>query len=87
MKSMKVSCSYVSSFTQISDDIDVCHYFLPFCNWSIDAKKEIQKQMGAVLKDLNQQNPSTNTRQRRPGILGYNHLHFILLTKFCAFSF
>ncbi|XP_031745136.1 centromere protein C isoform X2 [Cucumis sativus] len=35
-----------------------------------NAKKEIQKQTGAVLKDLNQQNPSTNTRQRRPGILG-----------------
>ncbi|XP_022953574.1 centromere protein C isoform X3 [Cucurbita moschata] len=35
-----------------------------------NAKKEIQKQTGAILKDLNQQNPSTNTRQRRPGILG-----------------
>lgn len=37
------------------------------------------------MKDLNQQNPSTNNRQRRPGILGYNHLHAILLTKFCVF--
>ncbi|XP_050945085.1 centromere protein C isoform X3 [Cucumis melo] len=50
-----------------------------------NAKKEIQKQMGAVLKDLNQQNPSTNTRQRRPGILGrsvrYKHQYSSITTE------
>ncbi|KAG6593398.1 Centromere protein C, partial [Cucurbita argyrosperma subsp. sororia] len=35
-----------------------------------NAKREIRKQTGAVLKDLNLQNPSTNIRHRRPGILG-----------------
>ncbi|XP_023514571.1 centromere protein C-like [Cucurbita pepo subsp. pepo] len=35
-----------------------------------NAKREIRKQTEAVLKDLNLQNPSTNIRQRRPGILG-----------------
>ncbi|XP_038896840.1 centromere protein C isoform X1 [Benincasa hispida] len=50
-----------------------------------NAKKEIQKQTGAVLKDLNQQNPSTNTRQRRPGILGrsvrYKHQYSSITTE------
>lgn len=50
-----------------------------------NAKKEIQKQTGSVLKDLNQQNPSTNNRQRRPGILGrsvrYKHQYSSITTE------
>jgi hypothetical protein len=46
------------------------------CDWCLDAKRELQKQTGGVPMDLNQHNPSTTARQRRPGILGYD-LHFV----------
>ena len=46
-----------------------------YFDWFIDAKKELQRQRGGVLMDLNQHNPSTTTRLRRPGILGY-HQYF-----------
>ncbi|KAL2534141.1 centromere protein C [Abeliophyllum distichum] len=41
------------------------------------AKKEIQRQQGGSMKDLNEYKPSTNTRHRRPGILGksYSYKH------------
>ncbi|KAL2555123.1 centromere protein C-like [Forsythia ovata] len=41
------------------------------------AKKEIQRQQGGSMNDLNEYKPSTNTRHRRPGILGksYSYKH------------
>ncbi|KAL5823041.1 hypothetical protein ACOSQ4_020941 [Xanthoceras sorbifolium] len=35
-----------------------------------NAKRELQKQTGGILMDLNQQNPSKASRPRRPGLLG-----------------
>lgn len=46
-------------------------FFFFDCN--IDAKREIQKQIGGNLPDSGQDNPSpVASRRRRPGILGYN---------------
>lgn len=49
--------------------------FTMSCDWFVDAKKELQRQRGGVLMDLNQYNLSTAARHRRPGILGY-HQYF-----------
>ncbi|CAI9766095.1 unnamed protein product [Fraxinus pennsylvanica] len=41
------------------------------------AKKEIQRQQGGIINNLNEYKTSTNTRHRRPGILGksYSYKH------------
>ncbi|KAK9282327.1 hypothetical protein L1049_005241 [Liquidambar formosana] len=50
-----------------------------------NAKKELQRQRGGVLMELNQNNPSTIARRRRPGILGrsatYKHRYPLALSN------
>uniref|UniRef100_A0A2N9FCW3 Uncharacterized protein n=1 Tax=Fagus sylvatica TaxID=28930 RepID=A0A2N9FCW3_FAGSY len=50
-----------------------------------NAKREIQKQIGGVSMDLDQHNPSTTVRQRRPGILGrlvkYKHRYSSVISE------
>ncbi|GMY34259.1 centromere protein C [Fagus crenata] len=50
-----------------------------------NAKREIQKQIGGVSIDLDQHNPSTTVRQRRPGILGrsvkYKHRYSSVISE------
>lgn len=50
----------------------------PFaCNWSVDAKEEMQRQTDGKMTEKNEYNTSANLRRRRPGILGY-HQCFLL---------
>ncbi|GLT71242.1 hypothetical protein SLA2020_432760 [Shorea laevis] len=50
-----------------------------------NAKRELQKQIGGVSVDLNQHNPSTTARKRRPGILGrsvrYKHRYSSVISE------
>lgn len=59
-------------------------FFFFDCN--IDAKREIQKQIGGNLPDSGQYNPSpVVSRRRRPGILGYDRYSASSISLRCLF--
>lgn len=45
-----------------------------------DAKREIQKHLGGIMLDTEEQNPSLVQRPRRPGILGHDERFGLRIT-------
>lgn len=51
------------------------------CIWWVDAKREIQKQLGDASFESDQDSLSTRPRQRRPGLLGKDQLYPLIILR------
>ncbi|KAK4590541.1 hypothetical protein RGQ29_020909 [Quercus rubra] len=86
--SLKPSLSQSAVSLESNLDIDQLkdpeEFFLAYERFE-NAKREIQKQIGGVSMNLEQQDPSTTVRQRRPGILGrsvrYKHRYSSVISE------
>ncbi|KAM4100295.1 hypothetical protein ACB094_05G057600 [Castanea mollissima] len=86
--SLKPSLSQSAVSLESNLDIDQLkdpeEFFLAYERFE-NAKREIQKQIGGVSMNLEQRDPSTTVRQRRPGILGrsvrYKHRYSSVISE------
>lgn len=79
----------VSHFSSCGWHCNLCDLFLSYwvCIWWIDAKREIQKQLGGASFESDQDKAAARPRQRRPGLLGNDQLYphnTLIISLHCA---
>ena len=58
-----------------------CSWSYWVCIWWVDAKREIQKQLGGASFEYDQNSLSTRPRERRPGLLGNDQLYSLIILR------